>query len=254
VADVVFIQRSRLGRSIFTLHDDAIHVLTRTFLGTSDLKFPLRSISPDYDLKAVRIPALIWLPLLFSGGCFRLFYVLVDRDWWPEYFALYPLMFAFIFGWAAFQGVARLEHFVFSSHTKMPLFSIYRERAQQAECDAFVRELLDRIERVTLGLAPAEVIAPPVSAVRLPSDEDDAPEVRSAGNRWIVALAAGLLSAVYPVYMYDLPGRLFYSIEVVVLASTAGLVATYLSFAAKERMKYWALAGAALCLVPLIFY
>lgn len=254
MADVVFIQRSRFGRSVFTLRGSDLDIHSNTFGRKAAAVIPLRSLSADYTVSAVRVPALIWWPLVLAAGCFGLFHLIIDYDIVPVLIGTYPIMFALVFVWAALKGIARVEYFTFTDQWKKPLFSILRERGQEQDCDAFVTELLERLERLDNGLAaePAASVAAPVSSVRLSSDDDTQRETRRE-NRWIWAMAAGVVSTAFPIAVFHEPDLNVFSLPVVVVASTGGLIAGVLSFTEKERRKYWAIVGIALCIVPVLF-
>jgi hypothetical protein len=253
VADLVFIQRSRLGRSIFALRGETLELTSHLWGRKNELRFPLRSISADYDLQASRFPRVIALHLVLALVCFDATYRLLMAGTWPQILAMYSGIFGLMFLLAGLRFVRRVEYFIFRDHWKHPLFSILREREQTDECDAFVRELLDRIERAESGLPPDQSPSEPpkpVSAVRLPADDAHDPPLN---HRWLLSLIAGVVSTVFPIATEPFVASPT-ALAVVIIFSTGGILAGWLSFAAKEPKRYWSLAGVLLSLVPIAFY
>jgi hypothetical protein len=242
---MVFIQRSRLGRSIFALRGDQLEITSHLFGRKSETEIPLRMISSNYEVDARRYFVLIIVPLLFAIGCITIFCLLLRQEAWPQMFAMYPAMFTVMFVWIALKHVPRVEYFTFTDHWKKPLFSIVRERAQSNECEAFIRELLERIERTEKGLSPVESPNTPVV------DEDyDQPREQ----RWLLSILAGGVATGFPLISQVLPEVAALTLAVVLAATTCGLIAGVQSFIRKERMKYGALLGIALSVLPFVIY
>jgi hypothetical protein len=243
MADVVFIQRSRVGRRLFALRGDELEITAQTLGRREEARIPVRAISADYRLDAKRSTVTIFASLGFAGVCFQLAAFVCMQDIVSKAVAIYPLMFAGVFVWVAFQFVPRLEFFTFTDHARRPLFSILREKEQREECDSFVHALLDRIEQTDSGSG----------GVDTPLRDEAAP--RAPGGRWKWAILAGVISTGFPpAAYYVVPEAAGLSLPIVVVASTCGLIAGGWSFAVREPGRYWALLGGALCLVPLLFY
>ena len=143
----VFIQRSRLGRVILTLRDNEIEV-TQEFRGKlQSVPFPLRSISTDYSVKTVHLTVGVAIALAVAAVCAGTAIVIFRHTEIPPIFGYYPCYGAIIFMLIARRLTPRFVFLEFSNHWGTPLFSIARERGQSEECDAFLRDLLGRIER-----------------------------------------------------------------------------------------------------------
>lgn len=244
MADYVFIQRSRFGRSIFTLRAEELEITSYLLGQKTEVRVPLRSISSDYVREARRLPWLFRVPLVIALASFLFAYLARFRWGWPEMVAMYPAS-AFGIGCLAFalQHARRVELFVFRDHWERHLFSVIREREQGGECDAFVRELLDRLESVETGRRLTDTA----------DSSHDTSGAPAAANRSMLSIAAGAFSAlVPPITEPFLPSP--FTLALVIAASTGGFIWAFHAFAAKEPNRYWSLAGVGLSIVPIVFY
>lgn len=253
--DVVFIQRSRFGRTIFVLRSDMLEVSSHLLGHKSIHHIPLRSISPDYELSSRSLirGVIIWGAA--AAICFALFFLVLFRWQLPGAVAHYPAYGGVFCLLLALQFLPRLEYFTFTDHWHRELFSILREKTQADECDAFVCDLLDRIELIG-GDASAgrSETAPPkrnfVSAVKVPGDA----EPRRKDSRWRLSMAMGLISLTFPIAALWLSHLDPFTLPVVVASSTIGICAGILSLKDREPRCFWSAVGILLCLIPLFFY
>ena len=70
--DLIFIQRSAFGRSIFALRGDTLEITSHLFGRKKAASIPVRSISHDYVLGANRIWPLIVGYMVFAAACIGL--------------------------------------------------------------------------------------------------------------------------------------------------------------------------------------
>jgi len=242
-----FIQNSRVGRCSYQLRNDHIEVSKLTGKRI-DLKFPLQTLSSEYSRGSRQFLHLFIAPglALIIGVGVTVF--ILGQDTFPHNFAVYPLMLAVLGAWGVVRATPRTEYFQFYDQWKKPAFFIVREKAQAQECDAYVRLLLDEIERVNRGEKGAPTKAAPISTVFLPPPQDTyiAREIR-----WQISLIMGGLAVGVPLipkaseYLGDL---LFIQF---VVCSLTGLVCAFLSYQSKERFRHLALIGAALSLLAI---
>ena len=126
----------------------------------------------------------------------------------------------------------------FKDHWQRPLFTIVRERQQAAQCDAFVRHLLNRIDW-------ASGAAPPAPESEEAADEE-APPIQW---KWQAAVASGAIMLL-GVPLANLAEGLGMLVMVLLIGGAVGAaVGAWQSFAENERRKYWSLLGVALALL-----
>lgn len=243
---VVFIQRSRFGRTIFLLHADSLEVSSHLFGQRSSSTFPLTTISNDYEIRAQRNLGLVAAGLVVAGVCLSVlrFMLHQEGEFWRMF--MYPpgmlLVASLIFTIAHYP---RLEFFTFTDHWKRPLFSILRESEQAKECNAFVATLLDRLDENPKG----------ESALDIPTERliEEAP----LQTCWLLAVIAGFIAASYPLLHFAPPPideLTFLSLPVVIVAETTAVFATGHSFSRKERRRHFCWLAVIFCAVPFLFY
>jgi hypothetical protein len=241
----VFILRTPVGRVIFTLKSDALEIVQKRFGLLETVVVPLRSISPDYEHVARRLPFWSLLPaLLTAAALLGAYCLLIWQDVVPSAWAMYPAAFGVLILWGTTRLLRRFDCFVFRDHWKSEIFVIAREEGQATECDAFLHTLLDHIEAAERGSDPP----PPVSigVSHLPVEHTEL--------KWKISLGAGVLATTLPLINLIEPEMTFYVAVVVLGATACSLLATFAAFTQKERMRYWSLLGSALSLVPYVFY
>jgi hypothetical protein len=254
---VIFIQRSRLGRSIFMLGSEHLDVTAFNFGMKSAQKFSLKSISTDYQVIAHRYWFLILVPFVMAAACIGLSYAILSQDAIPHGPVFHVGIFLAAFIIATFRGVPRVEHIVFLDHWKKPLFYIVREAAQAEACNAFVDDLIDRIEEIETGIP--RTASPPVTlrgsiSVRYGQTVASSQMQVRSYHYWILAICSGALSAGYPIAAETVAALKQGMFPVVILGTFGGLLFGVFSFVAKERMRVLSLAGVALALVAPLFY
>ncbi len=248
MASPTFIQSSRVGRSIFQLRGDVIEI-TQTILGRrQETRIPIKTLSRDYDRIARRMPQLFVIPLVLCIPCFWVIDYILGQKEVPHEFAIYPGLFMLALVVAAMRGVPRIDRFQFYDYWKKPIFHIIREKKQGEECDAFVRELLERIECGENGRSISD------HKTELEGVSDGLFQVQVGEHRWKASVLLGVFSAGLP--WFDQLARLIGNLQfMLVFGSTVGgLVFCVLSFQSKERLRYLSVFGAALSLIaPLIY-
>lgn len=243
MADYVFILRSRLGRVIFTLKADRLEIYQKNFGRAETVEVALRSISPDYERVARRLPLwMLWPGFALVTICMGAYALLVSQDIGPREWAVYPAFCGLVLLWSITQLLRRFDCFVFRDQWNREIFSIAREENQAAECDAFIRTLLDRIEAAEAGRPPRADPAPA---------EETIPR---AEVKWKICLGAGILAMTLPLLNPIEPMMNFFIIVLVMGATTVGLLAASSAFSTKERMRYWCVLGLALCVAPYVVY
>lgn len=243
-----FLAKTRVGRFLFQIRTDRLEISTGIWPGARPHERLLRTISPRFSRRAVFLPSLVFVPLLFSGVSFALVWLVgqaasVISSLVP---AIYPALFGGIFLVRAIRGIPPVEFYAFRDHWHREIFHIVREKPQAAECDAFVKELVLRIEAAS-GDLPAEQAAA-VLAGAGPYASSNAIAPPSREDRWLSAILAGGLAAGLPV----LPAIRTHEFGffLVFLLSLAGLAFAVFSFQAKERFRWCAILGAIAALVP----
>lgn len=240
--DRVFIQRTRLGRTIFVLRDAEIEV-SQEIRGTlANTHFPLRLISSDYTVKTVQHHVAVAISLALVACCAGGLVYVFKHDSIPPIFGYFPAYGLVIFLIVALKLTPRFVVLEFADHRAKPLFSILREKEQANECDAFLRDLLDRIERA--GSADGPIQTAPLPEPETADDIDAAPEWR-----WQVALVAGAFACLAPIVAHLVPGMSLFKIPTFLLGAVVACTATLYSFIENERKKFWSVIGIALVVV-----
>lgn len=253
MADLTFLQNSRIGRNYYRLKPDCIEISLLWWRG-GDRRFLLRSISLDYSRGAHRFHYLYIIPGIVAALALSFITLVLSQDVMPHTIIIHASFFLIGGVVGVIRGVPRVEYFQFYDHWRRPMFYIVREGANAEECDDFVREFLDRVERAHNEETHVEMAASPlapVSAVHLPSAHD---AYFSGEIKWQFAIVFGVLAAGLPLVPRldaSLAGLLF---MIVFGCTLGGLVMAVLSYQAKERWRHLSLVGAVLSLIPPFFY
>ena len=242
----VFILRSRLGRSVFVLQDDSLEITSYLFGRKREARIPISTISSEYEVRGPRALRTVTLLLVPVALCVIAYRWLLHHPELPDFLLHYPVYVGAIFALAALRFFPRFEVFVFKNHFHRPVFTIMREPGQRAECEAFIHDLLDRIEHSETGAAPT---VPALSDEEIAkADDQDIP-------RWKLALGLSLVSAIVPPIVNWLwPDWNDASILLIMVCSGGAFVAALYSFAQKEAHKRWSLLAVAIAIVPIAFY
>jgi hypothetical protein len=239
MADYVFILRTRVGRAIFTLKPEVLEISQKLLGQMHTVTIPLTSISPDYERVAWRLPLWrLWPGAVMILVGFGGYYVLLRQEVVPREFAMYPAALGVPALWGVARLLRRFDCFVFRDHWKRELFVVAREEEQVQECEAFLHALLDRLESETPGV----IAAPEEPVFTRPQD------------KWKISLAAGIGAAALPWLNRIEPELTFYTAALVLGATTIALMTGVGAIIARERQRYWALAGMALSLLPYVAY
>lgn len=241
--DRVFIQRTRFGRTIFVLRDHELEI-TAGEPGQQQIRtIPLTTISSEYEAREQRFnAAVIVLYVSAAAGAVLAIHLGAKGDPF-RFFAVSAALMAGVFALAGARLIPRMEYFEFSDQWRRPLFAVVRERGQIAECEAFVHDLLNRMERAG---APAEVQgAEPPAAV---ADEiDSEPEWR-----WQAALVIGLVGLTATAAANYVPDVGIVAFVLLSFGSACAAVLTWQSFTEKERHRHWSLLGVVFLLVAFV--
>lgn len=254
--DYVFIQRGRLGRTVFRLNGTQLEIDRWLFGRRSQTSVPLSTFNGDYEIRAVRLHWLYLWPAFVATLAAGLVYFVLPKI--PENLPVHGLLIypgiIFAAGFAGFvKGLRRVEFFLFFDQWKRPVVQVLREPGETSECDAFVSELLYRIEQTAAGLpivAGATGARPPLGAARL-IPPPEAEHASTGGRRWLFALISGSLAAA-PLCIPPLTATagegLMLGLYILVVSAFAF---AGLSYAHHERQRHRALIGVILAALAL---
>jgi hypothetical protein len=258
MADLVFIQRARLGRTIYRLRGDQLEISEIGVGAQPTNTRALREIFPGYTLTSKRVHWLYGLPLALAVIGFSIFVQLLRtheeafHHWMLEIGVFSTLSLA-----AAIRGFPKVDYFTFYDRKRVPVIQILREDKQSAECDKFVEELVYRIEQITAHRSIAEQPARshPVSSVRFSFPDNELSLNAGQQFRWAAAISCGVAGVILPL-LPRVPGTLLADVVMpaVYLLSFAALCLGYFSFAMRERWRFASLVGMALAFVPAFFH
>lgn len=255
MANPTFIQDSRVGRTIFQIRDETLCISASTSEGLKEYEIELRRLDPDYQTGAVRLYrvllALGTLLVLVAG----VFWGMKHQRVIPQEALGVAYMGVLLFAGSVFihavRWSSRVAFYHFNDQWGKPALGLVRERAQAAECDAFVLELVAHIrmaqaaddgaerQRLLTDLAAQKAfLAPP----------------RAEVQKWQLALASGLLASGLPWLLRSIEGTELWGFMLVFSLCVAGPAFCYLSFQAREPKRWWSLTGAAFAFVPVFFY
>jgi hypothetical protein len=255
MANPVFIQNARIGRTCFQLNGNQLEV---TWLNWRRLgkTFPLKTLSFEYERGARRFPMLYVVPGVIASAAIGAITLAAFMPELPEGLSMNISLNLYLYGlmslaagiWGVLRGVRRVDYFQFYDWWRRPVFFIVRDEAQSEECEKFIHELLDRIRRIQNDEPePADEPAPPVSAVRLPASDE---RFLRKDQRWKIAITMSIivnaLGGIPTVALILGPGQFM----LVFAAATGAFFFAVLSFQSKERHRYWAAAAALLSLIP----
>jgi hypothetical protein len=240
--DIVFIQRSRFGRTIFVLRGETLAITARQFGVETAHTYHVALIRADYRVSTRRAVGFIILTAVVGVVATGAIWFLIRHPPPWEHFVKYPAIVLLACLWQVWLHARPLETFMFTDHWQQPLFSVVREPHQARECDAFIAELVDgigRLERGQPAVDPAQTI---------PDLPDDPP----AEVRWIIAVSAGIVAFVFPLVAWRFAAVGLFAIPVVVVTGTCGLLATVQSYSARERKRRWCWLGLGLCIATIL--
>lgn len=230
---------------MFVLDEEVISVTSGLADRTTTATFPLRTISPDYAVGGLKFNAGVVVMLLAAVGfaALTLFLFRLEDPW--SSLSLYSAMFAVFAIVGGIRLIPRLDFLIFADHWKRPLFSIARERGQSEECDAFVAELLNRIERTQLE--PGH-----------PDKSRDEPVAEGIDAKpewlWKMAIICGGVTLGFPLAAHSIKELSIAILMIVLAGSTGALGATLYSYSRKERRRHWCLVGVALAGATFIIF
>ncbi|HVU17983.1 MAG TPA: hypothetical protein VHD32_13740 [Candidatus Didemnitutus sp.] len=252
---VIFIQESHLGRVIFELRDDALSFSQRRFGRRIEGQIPLRRLAPECETRAISPTRPLTISLIgafLSGG---LAWGIVQSPSIPAgaaaYLAEWPGIVCVICIVRAIRWSRRIEYYRFNNIWKRPVLHIIREKAQAAECDAFVAALIRQIELAESDLSPDERAALLAEAREMPATQSASGLVLS---RWKGSIALGILACLLPLPPPIRAGFGGLLLPVVIVLCAGGASLSVFSFLSKERGRWFGLIGLLLSLVPPAFY
>lgn len=152
-----FVQRSRLGSAIFQIDGAEIEVAEYYFWRKGTTRTRLRHLQPEFSRVTRAMPLLLVVPFgVMLIGCIGVWWLLQQDDL-PKMLAMWSGGFALVGLYAALVHSPAVTYYEFKDHWARGRFRLFRERAQAAECDAFVAELALRI-RAAHGDLSAEAL------------------------------------------------------------------------------------------------
>ena len=241
----VFILRSRIGRNIYVMRDDALEITSRLFGTRHEQRIPIRTISPEYGVRGTRLLRVVTLLLLPVAACIIALRLLARIPHVPDEMMWFPAEIGAVYLIAAIRFIPRFEWFEFKDHFGRTRFTILREPAQREECDAFIHALLDRIEGIEENSEEGSNTAP----------ESIPPTDREGIPRWKLAVGLSLFAIVVPPAARAMgESSDFFVIVPLVIGTGGSIVSAFYSHAWKERRRVWAFVAAAAALWPLLFY
>jgi hypothetical protein len=235
------------GRAIFHVSGDKLEVTTYGLSGKSEFVYPLGDLSPHCTKVSQRKLALAFGLLAISAILGAVIWKGLTSDEPANHF-IYKLglFLAVIFSYSV-RAMLPFVHYEFRRQDGQKAFNVFRELHQTKECDAFVSQLSLCIEAAQGGLIPADISG----HLR---DIETGKKGLPIENKWISALVFGACAALLPLipgYTDILSG---FGALLVIGCTIGGMSLCVLSFLAKERWRWLSLIGAALGMVPPLFY
>jgi len=212
------------------------------------MQVSLRSLSPDFTVCTQRMygPILTFVTLAIIGT--QLFRYIRNSPNLPEVLGLFALMFTASALWAVLVFLPELEIIIFKDRLGENAFQLIRESKQRTECDAFLAELIARIE------TPGRVLKTDDDQISLKARVLPNGECSVAGWYWKAAIIFSVCAIGLP-WVPQLDDFLLGFLTPLVFAcSTAGICFGILSYNSRESMRYVAIPAAIFSLVPWIFY
>lgn len=247
----IFIQRSRLGTLFFEHDGTTLHVKGGHIGSKVDRKFRLSELSPDfrcvqkYILGPVYFLTALLALLLFAMKEIRAWLPPeVATAWIGTFFLWIPVTVIGVIHWSApFLFVT------FPSRVANGDVVIVCERKQRDECEAFMAGLIHAIENPGARMEWGQDIAPRLSAV----------SKRGMGWRTSTCLICGGLCVGLPWVGLPWVGADDQTIGpwismAVFLCSVCAVAFGVLAWMAKEPLRWAAITGMLMGLVPLFFY
>jgi hypothetical protein len=246
-----FIQKSRLGRAIFEVTEDAVLRSSRLFGVRDETSVPLRALNPEPQHRGVRYT---WV-IVISGIIAAVSVVAVRVAWLaPEGLSTglstYPFFFLGIALITAIRFTPRVHFVEFHDHWGHCRISIVREPHQAEECDAFVTALAARIKLANIDLSEAER----QELLRASVGHEASTNLSRCSLKAKLSVILGLTAALFPVT--PVISTLFaeFMLPITILGSTAAITCAALVILNRERGRWLALVGLIAGVIPLIFY
>ena len=234
---------------IFEIEGEYLHINGRYMGAKVRKRVLLRSLDPDFDYEIRRylVPFVASMALVLIMAVLMRF--ILSTDYFPHVLAIWP---GYGLGIALFGGLIwwpKFAFFVFSDQWGKPAVRLTCEGKQRGECEAFVAELVAAIENPGLMLSPD----PDVEEFEVEAIGETKTEPKS-NWRWLVSILMGSLAVGLPWlnWLMDVLGVLGFMM--VFTFSVLGAVCGIWSFLYKEDMRYMAIYGVLLSLIPPFFY
>jgi hypothetical protein len=248
VCVIAFIERSRLGKTIYELSADRLKVSGKRFLQKYAMDVELRDVSSNID----RLSQRVYRPAIFLFGigslqavvavglCFQKA-LIAEAVVLPVEFLGLSSVCAFI---AGSRWISRLEVAKFKSTLGAPLFFLIKEKSYADEFEAFIDKLQETIRR---SKEPGRISQPTAA------DQPSAAQ-KSQEHLWKFSVALGIFAVGQP--WFKPLAQLLYDCQIIVtgVCCMGGLVYCVFSFLKKERFRYLSLLGAILSFIPPLFY
>lgn len=247
MANPTFIQRPMLdGRVIFHVSGEKLEVTSYGLGGKAELVIPLIDLSPNYTRVSRHRWVLAMGLLGLSALLFGIIWASLTSDEPHNHLAReLGILLAVTLSYGV-RSLMPFVHYEFRSRDGKNTLRVFREIYQAKECDAFIAQLAACIQAVHGGLTPAEIAQQLDSIEARPADPFQ--------KQWVLALVFGALAAVLPA----LPGFTHkldaFGLLLVIGLTIGAMTCCVYSFLHKERLRWLSLIGAALGLVPPLFY
>jgi hypothetical protein len=248
VCVIAFIERSRLGKTIYELSADRLKVSGKRFLQKYSMDVELHDVSSNID----RLSQRVYRPAIFLFGIGSLQAAiavgLCFQKALPSEAVALPVEFLGLSSVCAFfagaRWISRLEVVKFKSTLGAPLFFLIKEKTYAGEFEAFIEKLQENIRRSKESgrIARPTMAGGPVAAQK------------AQEHLWKLSLALGIFAVGQP-WIKSL-AEFLYPCQIIVtgVCCMGGLGFCIFSFLSKERFRYLSLLGALLSFIPPLFY
>jgi hypothetical protein len=245
---IAFIERSRLGKTIYELSADRLKVSGKRFLQKYTLDIELRDVSSNIDRLSQRVyrPAIFFFSL---GGLLAAIAVgLCFQKALPAAAAIFPIEFLGMISVCAFivgsRWISRLEVAKFKSTLGAPLFFLIKEKSYAEEFETFIEKLQENIRR---SKEPGRIARPTMAAGPIAAK-------KAQEHLWKLSVALGMFAVVQP-WVKPL-AQFLYNCQIMVtgVCCMGAIAFCVFSFLTKERFRYLSLLGTFLSFIPPLFY
>lgn len=234
---------------IFTLSDESLEASSMRLGRKLERQFDLRNLDPADVVQRVRLYRVLYIALAGVILCALCLWFAVHSSWVPEE-ARTLLSYGPGWGLLLFLALAarftpKIEVLTFSNNWGRPEFSVFRERKQVAECDAFIEKLLAAIARAQRR---------GIDCIHYPDRFERAegiPPEAGIKAKWSIAFGAAATLLPWIPRLPLSPDGLFIGVFGL---SVSALLLAILAIINREEGRWWSLIGIILGLVPAILF